>query len=183
MFDLEKSIADWRKQMLAAGIKAPVPLEELEIHLREEIEQQMKSGLKGQKAFEIATRQMGSASTLKKEFKKTNMKTLNLKVAILAFTALAFLDAVLLTFIFLPAFHGNGALVAVWWIFNAPGMLLAISFQQSFQQSFQHYMNIQLPESSFIYLLICAGVFSAFVWSIVGGFVFRPKKLPESAKS
>jgi hypothetical protein len=179
MFDLEKSIADWRLQMLAAGIKTPVPLEELEIHLREEIEQQIQLGLKGQNAFEIATRQIGSASTLKKEFKKSNMKTLNLKVAILTFTALAFLDAVLLTFIFLPAFHVHGALVAVWWIFNAPGMLLAIGFQQSFQ----HYMNIQLPESCFIYLLICAGVFSAFVWSIVGGFVFRPKKLPESVKS
>ena len=37
MFSLEKSIAGWREQMLAAGIKAPVPLEELEIHLREEI--------------------------------------------------------------------------------------------------------------------------------------------------
>ena len=40
MFDLEKAIANWRKQMLAAGIKMPAPLEELEIHLREEIEQQ-----------------------------------------------------------------------------------------------------------------------------------------------
>ena len=44
MFDLEKSIADWRTQMLAAGIKSPVPLEELESHLREEITQQTKSG-------------------------------------------------------------------------------------------------------------------------------------------
>ena len=43
MFDLEQSIADLRRQMLAAGIKTPVPLEELEIHLREEIEQQSKS--------------------------------------------------------------------------------------------------------------------------------------------
>ena len=40
MFDLEQSIADWRRQMLAAGIKTPVPLEELESHLREEIERQ-----------------------------------------------------------------------------------------------------------------------------------------------
>jgi len=37
MFSLEKSISEWRRQMLAAGIKTPVPLEELEIHLREEI--------------------------------------------------------------------------------------------------------------------------------------------------
>jgi hypothetical protein len=47
MFNLEQSIIEWRKQMLAAGIKTPVPLDELEIHLREEIERQMASGLDG----------------------------------------------------------------------------------------------------------------------------------------
>ncbi|HXR05249.1 MAG TPA: permease prefix domain 1-containing protein [Verrucomicrobiae bacterium] len=70
MFDLEKAIGDWRQRMLAAGIKTPVPLEELEIHLREEIERQMKSGLSGQKAFEISVRQIGQPETLKSEFKK-----------------------------------------------------------------------------------------------------------------
>jgi hypothetical protein len=75
MFDLEQSIAEWRKQMLAAGIKTPVPLEELEFHLREEIEQQMKSGVNEQRAFEIAAQQTGQASALKNEFKKTIMKT------------------------------------------------------------------------------------------------------------
>ena len=54
MFNLEQSLADWRQQMLAAGIKTPVPLEELETHLREEIERQMKSGLPKQEAFEIS---------------------------------------------------------------------------------------------------------------------------------
>ncbi|HEY5041998.1 MAG TPA: hypothetical protein VIK53_08340 [Verrucomicrobiae bacterium] len=52
MFNLEQSIADWRQQMLAAGIETPVPLDELEIHLREEIERQMKSGSDKQQAFE-----------------------------------------------------------------------------------------------------------------------------------
>jgi len=71
MFNLEQSIADWRKQMLAAGIKTPVPLEELEIHLREEIERQMKSGLNEQKAFEISVEKMGEPESLKSEFKKS----------------------------------------------------------------------------------------------------------------
>src|SRR5665213_686696 len=70
MFDLEKSIAEWRKQMLAAGIKTPVPLEELEIHLREEIEQQMKFGLSAQTAFSIAVEKIGQGNMLKTEFKK-----------------------------------------------------------------------------------------------------------------
>ena len=51
MFNLEQSIADWRQQMLAAGIRTPVPLEELEIHLRDEIERQMKSGSNAQLRF------------------------------------------------------------------------------------------------------------------------------------
>ena len=72
MFNLEQSIADWRREMLAAGIKTPVPMEELEIHLREEIEQQVKSGLDEQKAFEVAVGRFGQASSLKMEFKKNN---------------------------------------------------------------------------------------------------------------
>ncbi len=72
MFDLEQSISEWRQQMLAAGIKTPVPLEELEIHLREDIERQMKSGLNAQRAFEKAVQQIGKANMLKSEFEKVD---------------------------------------------------------------------------------------------------------------
>jgi hypothetical protein len=71
MFNLEKSIADWRIQMLAAGIQTPVPLDELEIHLREEIERQKKSGLNEQKAFEISVQRIGQPKMLDSEFKKS----------------------------------------------------------------------------------------------------------------
>ena len=57
--------------MLAAGIKTPVPLEELEIHLREEIECKLKSGLDWQAAFEISIRQIGQPKALNREFKKS----------------------------------------------------------------------------------------------------------------
>jgi hypothetical protein len=70
MFDLEKSIADWRRQMLAAGIKTPVPLEELENHLRDEFEEWKRSGLTEQTAFETCIRQMGGAGILNAEFAK-----------------------------------------------------------------------------------------------------------------
>jgi hypothetical protein len=73
MFDLEKSIADWRQQMLAAGIKIPVPLEELENHLREEIERQIKLGLSGLEAFNSAVQKIGQARALKTEFKKAGV--------------------------------------------------------------------------------------------------------------
>ena len=71
MFKLETAIADWRHKMLAAGIQTPVPLEELEIHLREDIEWQMKMGLSEQTAFEISARQIGQPKMLKSEFKKS----------------------------------------------------------------------------------------------------------------
>jgi hypothetical protein len=70
MFDLETFIARWRKQMLAAGIKAPVPLEDLEIQLREEIERQMKSGLSEAEAFKTSVQKIGPAQTVQNEFKK-----------------------------------------------------------------------------------------------------------------
>ena len=71
MFDLEQAISSWRTHMLVAGIKTPGSLEELESHLREEIEQRMKSGLDEQKAFEISVQQIGCADELKAEFNKT----------------------------------------------------------------------------------------------------------------
>ncbi len=72
MCDLEQSIAEWRRQMLAAGIKRPVPLEELESHLRDEVEQQMRAGLTEQNAFEAAVRRLGHARALKDEFERVH---------------------------------------------------------------------------------------------------------------
>lgn len=72
MFNLEQSIVEWRKRMLAAGIKTPVPLEELGIHLREEIEQRMQAGLDAPTAFAMATREMGLTEMIKTEFKKVD---------------------------------------------------------------------------------------------------------------
>ena len=70
MFNLEEKISDWRQQMLAAGIQSPVPLEELENHLREDVEQRMQSGLNVQQAFEIAAQGIGQTNALKTEFAK-----------------------------------------------------------------------------------------------------------------
>jgi hypothetical protein len=96
MFDLEISIATWRKQMLAAGIKTPVPLEELEIHLREEIGRQLKSGLDEPAAFEISIQQIGQPKALDREFKKDKRTFMNQTLKICArvaglFVGLAFL--------------------------------------------------------------------------------------------
>jgi len=70
MFDLETAIIQWRRQMLAAGLKTPVPLEELESHLRDEIEQQTKAGRSGAEAFAAAVRTIGQARAVGGEFQK-----------------------------------------------------------------------------------------------------------------
>ena len=83
MFDLEQAIAEWRREMQEAGIKTPTPLDELEIHLREEIERQKKSGLNGQNALEISVQRIGHASALKREFNKVERTSMK-KVGIVA---------------------------------------------------------------------------------------------------
>jgi hypothetical protein len=70
MFNLEPAIATWRQQMLAAGLQSPVPLGELELHLREDIEQRLQSGSDEQSAFESAVQKIGGASPLQDEFAK-----------------------------------------------------------------------------------------------------------------
>ena len=56
--------------MLAAGVQFPVPLDELESHLREDIEQQVRDGTNEARAFEIAVQHLGQAIPLKREFMK-----------------------------------------------------------------------------------------------------------------
>lgn len=77
MFNLEEKISEWRRQMLAAGIQSPVPLDELENHLREEIERLVKSGIGELKAFEISVQQIGQPQILVREFKKSERHIVN----------------------------------------------------------------------------------------------------------
>ena len=56
--------------MLAAGVESPVPLEELEGHLREDVEQRMRLGLNQQTAFDRAAYEIGAGGELAHEFGK-----------------------------------------------------------------------------------------------------------------
>ncbi|HEY3760292.1 MAG TPA: hypothetical protein VGN23_00895 [Verrucomicrobiae bacterium] len=102
MFNLEESIKEWRRQMLAIGIE-PTTLVELEGHLREDIDGQMKMGMDPQKAFEAAKRKIGDAPGLKREFKKAG-ESLEIRFAQLvgfAVAAIAFLFSLwILPFLF-----------------------------------------------------------------------------------
>jgi len=70
MFNLELSILEWRSQMLSSGIGSRALLDELEMHLRDEIEQQKQFGANLEDAFQHAVEQIGSAEFVGAEFQK-----------------------------------------------------------------------------------------------------------------
>jgi len=71
MFDLEAQFAQWRRQMAAGGLRTPKVLDELESHLREDVEQQVRSGANPQQAFAGAVQRMGHPTLLQGEFEKS----------------------------------------------------------------------------------------------------------------
>jgi ABC-type transport system involved in cytochrome c biogenesis permease subunit len=70
MFNLEQSIAEWRRRMLAAGVNNPGVLDELESHLREDVARQTRTGASAEQAFEVAVQCVGQPAALQQEFAK-----------------------------------------------------------------------------------------------------------------
>jgi hypothetical protein len=64
MFDLEKAITSWRRQIAAEGLISPEVLDELESHLREEIERQVRSGVSEERAYEAGISSIGDTRAL-----------------------------------------------------------------------------------------------------------------------
>ena len=110
MFNLEQSIADWRQQMLAAGIKTPVPLEELEIHLREEIERQLQAGAGAAEAFQIAIQRIGVGTTLKVEFDKNNERKIMKHILVISAGVLGVLVGMALVMPAVAQYRQTGAM-------------------------------------------------------------------------
>jgi hypothetical protein len=69
MFNLEEQIKAWRSELVCRGIKRPEVLDELESHLREQIDQLKSSD---EEAFRAAVRQLGESKDLKREFSKVS---------------------------------------------------------------------------------------------------------------
>jgi hypothetical protein len=124
MFNLEQEITKWRKQMAASGIRKREALDELESHLRDDIEQQTRAGASEQKAFHSATKRLGQADTLHSEYNKVKVvKRLNLNSRHLySFgVGMALLLAIFLFchFIVLPAATQSGQRYSQWLGFHA----------------------------------------------------------------
>ncbi len=72
MFDLNEAIAGWRTKLAAGGACGKSDLDELEAHLREEIENLTPSGLAEEEAFLVAKHRLGQPASLAREFAKVN---------------------------------------------------------------------------------------------------------------
>jgi hypothetical protein len=89
MFDLEQAISEWRRRMAAGGLKADV-LDELESHLRDEADAQVRAGFSVEQAFETAIQRMGQATSLSLEFERANKaKRVNSRKRLLRFFGVA----------------------------------------------------------------------------------------------
>jgi hypothetical protein len=70
MFNLDRAIGEWRQELRGRGIKGSETLDELESHLRDDVEQETRSGCNLERAFEAAVSRMGQISALQGEFQK-----------------------------------------------------------------------------------------------------------------
>src|SRR6059058_6057455 len=73
MHNLEQLIAEWRKPMMNAPNVGSETLDELENHLRENVDQLIRSGMTEAEAFQRAMTQLGGARTIASEFQKLDL--------------------------------------------------------------------------------------------------------------
>lgn len=96
MFDLDQAILEWRRQMTAGGVQSPEILDELENHLRDDVEQRIRSGLAAKQAFEVAVRQLGLVGVLKSEFAKVRKRDERRRLTLKAICGFVFAGTVVL---------------------------------------------------------------------------------------
>ncbi|HHS13406.1 MAG TPA: hypothetical protein ENN03_06515, partial [bacterium] len=75
-FNMEQKIGDWKKHLSSRGSFLPEDLEELETHLREEINELRRGSLDAEEAYFIAIKRLGKTDALSREFYKINAQSL-----------------------------------------------------------------------------------------------------------
>ena len=76
MHEVDQAVVEWRRQMTHAGIMTPEILDELESHLREDVEREMASGVDASQAIRAAIQRLGAPGLLRVEFGKTERNTM-----------------------------------------------------------------------------------------------------------
>ena len=72
-FNLETAISEWRERLAATGLKSRETLDELESHLRDDIDDLLRSGKTVEDAFELAVARVGRSVALAEEFSKVRV--------------------------------------------------------------------------------------------------------------
>ncbi|HEY3861819.1 MAG TPA: permease prefix domain 1-containing protein [Verrucomicrobiae bacterium] len=72
MNNMDQAIANWRRQMTAAGVSNPQQLDELESHLRQEVSALVSTGMPEAEAVPLALSRLGQPAPLRAEFDKVN---------------------------------------------------------------------------------------------------------------
>ncbi|MCX5638307.1 MAG: hypothetical protein NTX52_11540 [Planctomycetota bacterium] len=72
MFDLNEQVKKWRRTLAQSEAFGKSDIDELESHLREEVERLMALKLSGEEAFWVAEHRVGDTGTLAGEFAKVN---------------------------------------------------------------------------------------------------------------
>ncbi len=130
MTDLEESFTAWRWQMLAAGIKAPAPLEELELHLREEVEQQLRCDADPAQAFATAVARMGLPGDLGREFSKASGRGFQFWWLWLGIGAFGLIQTAMMNLVGPLVFHRHSSVLfsQKWWANWFPSYIIWITF-------------------------------------------------------
>jgi hypothetical protein len=165
MFDLEHSIGDWRQQLLAAGITAPAPLAELESHLREEVDQQMRAGSSAQSAFEAAVEKMGSATALKDEFEKIPIASPLLRRQYLCLYCFIAAPLLLLVNVWTLSSSDLGPIDWAWGLATMSFVALYIGGLPFW------YRRLPKPQNQLVRTTMIAGNIFMLVWPLLATFI------------
>lgn len=76
MFELESQVRKWRGHLRSSGLLSEQDLEELESHLRDNIDDLTSRGVTLEEAFLISVRRMGDSEALSNEFAKVTTESL-----------------------------------------------------------------------------------------------------------
>jgi hypothetical protein len=89
MFNLDEAISHWRREMAGAGIPGSRLLDELESHLRDDIDALVSAGMPEAQAFRLAVSRLGEADSVSAEFRKlSNTSSMPVKIGARLWTGL-----------------------------------------------------------------------------------------------
>ena len=95
MFQLENAIDHWKQSHLNGDGVSKATAEELEIHLRESVEDLTASGLTPEEAFLVSKHRLGSPGQLSEEFGKVHREQIWLKHSLLALSGFLAVSVIL----------------------------------------------------------------------------------------